>query len=41
MAGAPRGGAAGKSMMSSPHTVKGHEGRIICSIYAGVWICLT
>jgi hypothetical protein len=27
-------------MMSSPHTAKGHEGGIICSICAGVWICL-
>jgi hypothetical protein len=26
--------------MSSPHTAKGHEGGIICSIYAGMWICL-
>jgi hypothetical protein len=27
--------------MSSPHTAKGHEGRIICSVYVSVWICLT
>jgi hypothetical protein len=26
--------------MSSPHTTKGHEGGIICSVCAGVWICL-
>jgi hypothetical protein len=23
-----------------PHTAKGHEGVIICSVFAGVWICL-
>jgi hypothetical protein len=28
------------SAMSSPHTVKGHEGGIIYSICAGMWICL-
>jgi hypothetical protein len=27
--------------MSSPHTAKGHEGGIICSICANMWICLT
>jgi hypothetical protein len=26
--------------MSSPHTAKFHEGGIICSVYAGVWIFL-
>jgi hypothetical protein len=26
--------------MSSPHTANTHEGRIICSVCAGVWICL-
>jgi hypothetical protein len=26
--------------MSSPHTTKGHEGEIICSICASMWICL-
>jgi hypothetical protein len=26
--------------MSSPHMANGHEGRIICSIYTGVWIRL-
>jgi hypothetical protein len=26
--------------MSSPHTTNNHEGGIICSIYAGVWIRL-
>jgi hypothetical protein len=26
--------------MSNTHTVNGHEGEIICSICAGVWICL-
>jgi hypothetical protein len=25
---------------SSPHTAKGHEGRIICSVCVGMWICL-
>jgi hypothetical protein len=28
-------------LMSSPHTVKGYEGGIICSICADVWICLS
>jgi hypothetical protein len=26
--------------MSSPQTAKGHEGGIICSVCAGMWICL-
>jgi hypothetical protein len=26
--------------MSNPHTTKGHEGGIICSVYVGMWICL-
>jgi hypothetical protein len=26
--------------MSNPQTANGHEGGIICSVYAGVWICL-
>jgi hypothetical protein len=26
--------------MSSAHTTNGHEGGIICSVCAGVWICL-
>jgi hypothetical protein len=26
--------------MSSPHMTNNHEGRIICSIYIGVWIRL-
>jgi hypothetical protein len=27
--------------MSSPHTSKGHEGGIICSVCDSMWICLT
>jgi hypothetical protein len=36
----PSDSAGNGPTMSSPHTEKGHEGRIICSVCAGVWICL-
>jgi hypothetical protein len=36
----PSDGVRNVPTMSSPHTAKSHEGMIICSVYASVWICL-